>query len=157
MNVLGFSCWSTEREWRWEVFQKVQACLRRSSGMQWTMRFKWYSPAMMIILFCLVMREYYCGVIWKVMTILTHWGEHLILFDLHVRLIKICNPNSNFYLNFHIILCFYQGKNWLTNFHGMGLTTDKLRSMVKKWQTLIEANCDVKTTDGYTLRYCGLV
>ena len=27
-----------------------------------------------------------------------------------------------------------QGRNVLTNFHGMDITTDKLRSMVKKWQ-----------------------
>ncbi|KAJ2583456.1 ribosomal 40S subunit protein S1B, partial [Coemansia sp. RSA 1694] len=44
------------------------------------------------------------------------------------------------------------GRNCLTSFHSMSITTDKLRSLVKKWQSMVEAHVDVKTTDGYLIR-----
>lgn len=37
---------------------------------------------------------------------------------------------------FRLIAEEVQGRDVLTNFHGMDLTTDKLRSMVKKWQVI---------------------
>merc|ERR1711970_1026133 len=62
------------------------------------------------------------------------------------------NDAERSFRKFKLIVEDVQGKNCLTTFYGMNLTTDKLRSMVKKWQTLIEGNVDVKTTDGYLIR-----
>lgn len=62
------------------------------------------------------------------------------------------NENEDAFRKFKLITEETQGKVCLTNFHGMDLTTDKLRSMIKKKQTTIEAFTDVKTTDGFLLR-----
>lgn len=56
------------------------------------------------------------------------------------------------YRKFKLVCEDVQGKNCILNFHGMSLTRDKMCGMVKKWQTMISANADVKTTDNYMLR-----
>ncbi|KAJ1929241.1 ribosomal 40S subunit protein S1B [Tieghemiomyces parasiticus] len=63
------------------------------------------------------------------------------------------NPDeSDTYRKFKLRVDEVSGRNCLTNFHGMSFTSDKLRSLVKKKQTKIEAHLDVKTTDGYLVR-----
>jgi small subunit ribosomal protein S3Ae len=65
-------------------------------------------------------------------------------------LIKLDDEDS--YRKFKLICEDVQGRYCLTNFHGMDITTDRLRMLVKKWQTLIEAQADIRTSDGYLLR-----
>ncbi|CAD7944592.1 unnamed protein product [Amoebophrya sp. A25] len=45
-----------------------------------------------------------------------------------------------------------QGKNCLTDFHGLGITRDKMCQMIKKKHSLIDAVADCKTADGYVVR-----
>merc|ERR1712031_91209 len=56
------------------------------------------------------------------------------------------------YRKFRLVCEEVQGDNCLTNFHGMELTRDKQCSIIKKWQSKIEAHVDCTTTDGYKLR-----
>ncbi|CAJ0918570.1 unnamed protein product, partial [Mesorhabditis belari] len=62
------------------------------------------------------------------------------------------NSSESDFRKFRLICEDVQGKNCLTNFHGMSFTRDKMCSIVKKWHTMVEANVAVKTTDGYLLR-----
>jgi len=45
-----------------------------------------------------------------------------------------------------------QGRACMTNFHAMDMTRDKLCQFIRKWQTLIDVHCEVKTQDAYVLR-----
>jgi small subunit ribosomal protein S3Ae len=55
-----------------------------------------------------------------------------------VSLADLQNDEQSF-RKFRLICEDVQGKNVLTNFHGMTMTTDKLRSLVKKWQVRVVA------------------
>jgi len=71
---------------------------------------------------------------------------------LEVSLGDLNNNEDDAYRKMRLRVEDVQGHNALCNFWGMDFTTDKLRSLVRKWQSLIEANVDVKTVDGYVLR-----
>lgn len=74
------------------------------------------------------------------------------VFEVSLADLQSETDSERAFRKFKLIAEDVQGRNLLTNFHGMDMTTDKLRSMVKKWQTLIEASVEVKTSDGYLLR-----
>jgi len=89
--------------------------------------------------------------------------EHLLLAliaDEHAsQVMEACHVNlgdlktaNDGYSKIKLICEEVQGKSVLTNFYGMSFTRDKIASLIRKWQTLIECVVDVKTTDGYVLR-----
>ena len=69
--------------------------------------------------------------------------------------VSLADLNKNEALAFRKIkLCIedVQGYNCLLNFHGMDMTRDKLCSLIKKKQSIIEGSVDCRTTDGYMVR-----
>merc|ERR1711972_564478 len=71
---------------------------------------------------------------------------------LELNLADLNNDEDQAYKKVKLCIEEVQGRNCLTDFHGLTLTRDKLYSLVRKWHTMIEAHVDVKTTDGYTVR-----
>jgi len=71
---------------------------------------------------------------------------------LEVNLADLNNDEDQSYKKIKLCIEEVQGRNCLTDFHGMSLTRDKQCSLIRKWQTMIEAHVDVKTTDGYMVR-----
>ena len=69
-----------------------------------------------------------------------------------VSLADLNKDEDQAYRKIRLVVEEVQGRDCLTNFHGMDFARDRLCALIKKWQTLIEASVDVKTADGYSLR-----
>jgi len=84
-------------------------------------------------------------------------GKKLARDNLMGRVFEVCLADLNddedqAYRKMRLRCEDVQGKNVLTQFCGMDMTRDKLCSLTKRWQSLIECHVDVTTTDGYILR-----
>ena len=71
---------------------------------------------------------------------------------LEVNLADLNKDEDQNYRKIKLQMLDVSGKSCLTNFYGMDMTTDKIRSLVKKWQSTIECTVDVTTTDAYKMR-----
>ena len=72
------------------------------------------------------------------------------VFD--VSLADLNKDEDQAYRKIKLVVEEVNGRECLTNFHGMDFARDRLCALIKKWQSLIEGSCDVKTADGYSLR-----
>jgi len=85
-------------------------------------------------------------------------GNKLAADNLFGRIFEISqgdlvkDSQEDSYRIFKLKVDYVEGRSCFTNFYGMRLSNDKLRSMVKKWMSLIECFHDIKTVEGYVLR-----
>ncbi|CAG9333519.1 unnamed protein product [Blepharisma stoltei] len=68
------------------------------------------------------------------------------------NLADLQNSDELAYRKVKLIVDEVQGKQCLTNFYGLDFTRDMLCSLLRKWQTLIEAHIDVETKDNFKVR-----
>ena len=71
---------------------------------------------------------------------------------IEVSLADLQNSEELAYRKIKMCIEDVQGYNCLLNFHGMDMTRDKVCSLIKKRQSIIEASVDCRTTDGYIVR-----
>mmetsp|Transcript_8240 Transcript_8240/g.11551 ORF Transcript_8240/g.11551 Transcript_8240/m.11551 type:complete len:272 (-) Transcript_8240:10-825(-) len=71
---------------------------------------------------------------------------------LQINLADLNQDEDQSYKKIKLCIEEVQGRSCLADFYGLDLTRDKLCSLIRKWHNLVEANVDVKTTDGYTVR-----
>merc|ERR1719299_198162 len=71
---------------------------------------------------------------------------------LEINLADLNSDEDQSYKKIRLCIDEVQGRNCLTDFHGMSLTRDKECSLIKKWTSLIEGYADVKTSDGFVVR-----
>merc|ERR1719299_168100 len=71
---------------------------------------------------------------------------------LEINLADLNSDEDQSYKKIRLCIDEVQGRNCLTDFHGLDLTRDKQCSLIKKWTTLIEGYADVKTSDGFVVR-----
>merc|ERR1719299_196773 len=71
---------------------------------------------------------------------------------LEINLADLNSDEDQSYKKIRLCIDEVQGRNCLTDFHGLSLTRDKECALIKKWSSLIEGHADVKTTDGFAVR-----
>ncbi|KAG8341248.1 putative Ribosomal S3Ae family [Trypanosoma vivax] len=74
------------------------------------------------------------------------------VFESNLADLNKTQDEDDAYRKVKLIVQEVQGRNLLTQFYGMDMTSDRIYNLLRKWCTTIEATVEAKTADGYMLR-----